>query len=172
MLLLRYVRPVLRGVLAIALAQALLLAAVATAAAPRAKVSTRGHVTYFQLDAADARRVAAVCAARGAAVCGDLITRGDGPQLAADCNRSGAALARQLRAAARDGESVVLRTESGGYPYICEFRAAGSAQADLCAQRRISQPELDALPLFERMFALVRYTFCVGPGWTPDLPDD
>ena len=149
----------------------------AAAAPPKATVSTRGHVTYFQLSATDAERVAAVCRSRGAAACGDLITRGDGPQLAADCNRGGAAIARQLRAAAEGarrngpGWSVVMRTETGGYPYICEFVAAESALADLCAVRRISQPELDALPLFERMFALVRHGFCVGPGWAPDLPD-
>lgn len=149
----------------------------AASAPTKATVSTRGHVTYFRLSAADAERVAAICASRGPAACGDLITRGDGPQLAADCNRSGAALARQLRAAADAarrrgaGWSVVMRTETGGYPYICAFTATGTAAADLCSARRISQPELDAMPLFERIFALVRHGFCVGAGWAPDLPD-
>lgn len=149
----------------------------AASAPPKATVSTRGHVTYFRLSGADAERVAAICAARGPAACGDLITRGDGPQFAADCNRSGAVLARQLRAAAgaarrrEPGWNVVMRTETGGYPYICAFTAAATAAADLCAVRRISQPELDAMPLFERIFALVRHGFCVGTGWAPDLPD-
>jgi hypothetical protein len=163
--LLRYVRAVVRALLVIAL----VLAAPAAAAAPHATVSTRGHVTYFRLSAADARRVAAVCESRGIVACGDLLTNGDGPQLAADCHRTGGALALQLRAAARAGQAVVMRTESGGYPYICAFEA-GRAAIDRCGQRRISQPELDALPLFERIFALVRHGFCVGPGWTPDLP--
>jgi hypothetical protein len=151
--------------------------AAAAAAPPKATVATRGHITYFRLTAADANRVAALCVTKGAAACGDLITRGDGPQLAADCNRSGAAIARQLRTAARaardrgSGWNVVMRTESGGYPYICEFKAIETTAADLCAARRISQPELDGLPLFERIFALVRHGFCVGPGWAPDLPD-
>jgi hypothetical protein len=162
---------------ALLLAAAFAIPALAAAAPPKATVTTRGHVTYFRLSAADAERVASVCEARGLPVCGDAITRGDGPQLAADCNRSGAAVARQLRAAARAarasgaGWSVAMRTESGGYPYICDFTAADSTAADLCAARRISQPELDAMPLFERIFALVRHGFCVGPGWAPDLPD-
>jgi hypothetical protein len=164
--LLRYVRRVLRALLVLAL----LSAAPAAAAPPRATVSTRGHVTYFRLSAASARQVAVVCERRGIVACGDLLTRGDGPQLAADCHRTGAALARQLRTAAGGGQSVILRTESGGYPYICAFET-GAAGFDRCAQRRISQPELDAMPLFERIFALVRHGFCVGPGWTPDLPD-
>lgn len=131
-------------------------------------------MTYFRLAPADALRVADVCARRGPAACGDLITGGDGPQFAADCNRSGTALARQLRRAARaarDGADVSMRTETGGYPYICEFTAVKTTYGDLCAARRISRPELEALPLFERIFALVRHTFCVGPGWAPDLPD-
>lgn len=153
------------------------LPALSAAAPPKAVVSMRGHVTYFRLSAVDAERVAAVCRSRGAAACGDLITRGDGPQFAADCNRGGAAIARQLRAAAGaargngSGWGVVMRTETGGYPYVCAFEAAETLAADLCAARRISRPELDAMPLFERIFALVRHGFCVGPGWEPDLPD-
>ena len=154
-----------------ALLLALVLVAPAAAGQPKATVSTQGHVTYFRLSASDARQVAAVCEARGIVACGDLITRGDGPQLAADCHRGARALARQLRAAARAGGTVELRTETGGYPYICAFRQATGGVSGLCAQRRISQPELDALALFERMFALVRNGFCVGSGWAPDLPD-
>ena len=150
---------------------AVVLVPQAAGGAPRAKVETRGHVTVFSLTPAQAEQVAGVCAARGAAACGDLITRGDGAQLAADCGRTGRQLAGMLRAAARaapSGAAVELRTENGGYPYICAFAARVSGSG-WCDRQRISAPELEALPLFERLFALVRSGFCVGSGWVPDL---
>ena len=159
---------------ALLVALALLLAAPAAAAPPRAHVYTRGHATYFRLAPGDARAVASACVRDGLVRCGDLVT-GDGAQFAADCGRSGPAVARELRARARLASSrgpgwfVVTRTENGGYPYTCSF-AAERLVPDLCPGGRLSLADLAALPLVERLVTVVTRLFCLG-GWSPELPD-
>jgi hypothetical protein len=157
-----------------ALVAALLVAGSAAAATPRVRAYEVGYATYYRLSTTDAEALAQVCA-RDLERCGDVLV-GDGVAFADDCDASGAAVAAQIRAAARDarahdaGWGVVTRTENGGYPFACTFAASPPPPPDLCPLGRISRQELAALPPLERAIALAERFFCVGPGWSPALP--